>query len=115
MLNPRTQPGTIELDRDLLPTTSAEVLADVKDLSSNVNDVRVRFAHVPIEVPMTNVGATTWRATLSARELQLLAVPGRTMTYDANIVAKDEAGQTSVSKNTVQVAIKAPDQVNSGG
>ena len=75
----------------------------------------LRFTHVPIEVPMTNVGATTWRATLSARELQLLAVAGRTMTYDANIVAKDEAGQTRCQQEPVQVAIKAPDQVNSGG
>ena len=58
---------------------------------------------------MKNIGGTTWRGTLSSKELQRLAVSGATINYDANVVAKDEKGKTAVSSKPLTVAIKAPD------
>lgn len=105
----RTQPGTIELDRDLVPIQSAQVLADVKDFKSKITDVKLQFQNVPLEVPMENIGGTTWRAVLSPRQLELLAVSGKTIKYDAQVVARNEEGQVGMSEKPVQVAIKAPD------
>ena len=108
MLNARTEPGTIELNTQLQPKMTAEVVADVKDFNANVTDVRLRFSQVPLEIPMQNIGGSTWRAVLSPRQLQLLAVAGRTMKYDANVVAKDEAGMTGVTRDPFTIEVKTP-------
>ena len=115
ILNARTQPGTIELNTALQPNQPAEILADVKDFNSTITDVKLRFVHVPLELPMKNIGGTTWRAQLSPKQLQLLAVSGKTMKYDANIIAKNEAGQTAVSGEPVTVAVKTPEVAKNYG
>jgi hypothetical protein len=115
ILNARAQPSTIELSTKLQPHEPAEVLADVKDFNSNITDVRLRFLHVPLEIPMKNIGGTTWRAILTQKQLQLLAVAGKTMNYEANVIAKNEAGQTSATHSPVNIAVKTPDVVQSYG
>lgn len=115
ILNARSEPSPIELNTALQPSQSAEIIADVKDFNSNVSDVRLRFIHVPLEIPMKNIGGSTWRATLTPKQLQLLAVAGKTMNYEANIIAKNEAGQTAITRDPITVAVKAPDQVQSFG
>jgi len=114
VLNERVVPKTVELNRKLQPAQAPEIVADVKDFDSRVTNVRLRFLHVPLEVPMTNISSTTWRATLSSKDLQKLAVAGETMTYEAEIVARDEKGQVATSK-PLTVAIKSPDVVTSTG
>lgn len=109
VMNVRTEPSTIELNTRLQPITSAEVLADVKDFHNKVSSVTLRFSDVPLQVPMQNVGGTTWRAHLTKDQLQMLAVSGKTISYDANVVAKNDKGQSSVSRTPVAVAIKTPE------
>jgi hypothetical protein len=105
----RVEPGTIELNRDFQPTRPAEVLADVKDFNSQVTDVNLQFTNVPLEVPMENIGGSTWRARLSPRQLEMLAVSGRTTKYEARVIARDKDGKSGMSKDPVDVAVKAPD------
>jgi hypothetical protein len=109
VMNVHLEPSTIELNRQLQPMRRAEITADVKDFSSRITDVNLRFIHVPITVPMTNIGGTTWRAELSPQQLQTLAVSGKTIAYDAVIEAKDEKGQVGTSAQPLSVAVKSPD------
>lgn len=109
VLNARSEPGTIELNRDLKTNTPAEILADVKDFQSKISDVRLQFLSVPLEIAMQNIGGTTWRAQLNPEQLQMLAVSGKTIKYDANIIARDIDGHSNMAKSPIQVAIKAPD------
>src|SRR4051812_22527482 len=88
IMNAHAEPSTVELNRNLKPTRTPEILADVKDFRSKVTDVKLKFMHVPIQIPMKNIGGTTWRAELSPRQLQMLAVSGKTIKYDATIIAK---------------------------
>lgn len=104
-----TEPSVVELNRDLQPLRPAEVIADVKDFSSPVTQVSLRFLKVPIEIPMHNIGGSTWRAELTPKQLQDLAVSGRTVRYDAIVVTKNEDGDVGRLKRPVQVAVKAPD------
>src|SRR4051794_861231 len=60
VLNPHVEPSVVELNRNLQPKTTPEILADVKDFRGRVKEVRVQFTHVPLEIPMENVGGTTW-------------------------------------------------------
>src|SRR5689334_18945871 len=60
VVDARTQPETIKLNQSLQATEGAEVLADVKDFTAKVTDVKLRFVRVPLEVPMKNIGGTTW-------------------------------------------------------
>lgn len=109
VLNQRTNPGTIEVNRDFQPTTQAEVLAEVQDISSPVTEVTLRFVEVPYEVKMNQVSGTTWRAQLNPGLLQRLAIGAQTTNYTANIYATDEKGNVAMSKAPVKIAIKAPD------
>ena len=109
IMNARTTPSTIQLNKNLLPTEKPTVIADVKDFNHRVTDVRVKFIHVPVEVPMENLGGTTWRAVLTPEQLQLLAVTGKTVKYEANVVANNDKGQTAISQTPITISIKAPD------
>ncbi|MBC7692246.1 MAG: hypothetical protein H7222_10795 [Methylotenera sp.] len=109
VVSAKSQPSTFELDRQMNPTSGADVVAEVKDYSSNIAEVNLRFIHVPMTVPMTHVGGTTWTAHFTAEQLKVLAVGGQTIAYDANVIARNEDGQTAVGAETVKVAVKAPD------
>ena len=109
VVDAKTNPGTFELSSDFKPTQTATIVADVKDFTAKVTDVNLRFLHVPMEIPMQNIGGTTWRAQLSSEQLKTLAVGGQTIKYDVNVVAKDEDGMTAVSKEPINIAVKAPD------
>jgi hypothetical protein len=114
VLDVRTNPGTFALNQNMTPVSSAQVVADVKDFNGKVSDVRLRFVHVPIEVPMQQVTPSTWVADLNQSQLRQLAVNGHTMKYDANVIAKDNKGLTAVSGTPVEISIKAPDIMSSG-
>ncbi len=109
IMNARTTPATIQLNQNLLPTEKPAITADVKDFNHKIADVKLKFIHVPVEVPMENLGGTTWRATLSTEQLQLLAVTGRTVRYEANVVASNDKGQTAISQTPITISIKAPE------
>ena len=115
ILNARTEPSTVELNPNLQPKEAPQVLADVKDFNSNVNNVKLRFVHVPLEIPMHNIGGTTWEGRITQKQLSMLAVAGKTMNYEANIIAKNEAGQTAVTESPITVSVKAPDVTPSFG
>lgn len=114
VLYARTEPGTIELNRDLAPLQPARVIADVKDFKNQVTDVKLQFNNVPLEIPMTNVGGTTWQAEISPRQLEMLAVSGRTMSYEAQVIAKNNKGQVAMSRDPVEVEIKTPEVGSTG-
>lgn len=105
----RANPETIELNKNFQTMNPAEIVAEVKDFSSKVTEVRVRFVRVPMEVQMQNIGGSTWRAQLTPQQLRTLAVGGETMTYEANIVARNEEGLVAISRQPVDIVVKAPD------
>ena len=63
---------------------------------------------------MENIGGTMWRAELTPQELQMLAVSGKTVKYNANVVAKNADGEMSKAL-PVTVAVKAPDYTHQFG
>lgn len=111
----KISPETVELNQSLEPMQTAEIVADVKDFTSRVTDVRLRFLRAPLEIPMQHVGGTTWRAQLSSEQLRLLAVGGKTIRYETNIIAKNEQGKVAVSPEPVEVAIKTPEMTRRAG
>ncbi len=104
-----SRPGTVELNQQLQPQQKAEIVAEVKDFTSKITDVNLRFLNVPMTLPMTHVGGTTWSASLSPEQLKVLAVGGQTINYTANVIARNEDGQTAVSQDPVTVSVKTPD------
>ena len=114
VLDTRTNPGTFSLNQNLQPMSQAQILADIKDFQGKVQDVRLRFTHIPIEVRMTQVTPSTWMATLTQDQLKQLAVNGHTMKYEANVIARDSVGQTGISQKPLEIAIKAPDITSTG-
>lgn len=115
VLNAEAKPSTVELNRDLVPNRTPEVLADVKDFKSKIRDVKLKFTHVPLQVSMENIGGTTWRGVLSTKQLQTLAVAGKSTKYDATVVARNEQGQVGMSENPVTITVKAPDMSRNTG
>jgi hypothetical protein len=105
----KTEPSTIKLDTSLNPVQAASVYADVKDFSAPVEDVRLRFIHVPLELKMHQLSGSTWEANLPADALKKLAVSGQTMRYQADIIARDSQGHVATTKNPVDIAVKAPE------
>ncbi|MDR3607522.1 MAG: hypothetical protein P4M08_09090 [Oligoflexia bacterium] len=114
ILTAKSNPSTIELDQNLEPKQNAYVFADVKDFSSRVQNVHVKFLHVPIDLPMKQVAGTTWEAELTPAQLKELAVSGQTIRYQANIVAMNAKGQTAVGASPLEISIRspAPDQLS---
>jgi hypothetical protein len=45
----------------------------------------------------------------------MLAVGGQTMTYEANVIARNLKGQLGVSREPIQVAVSAPDLAHATG
>jgi hypothetical protein len=113
VLNPRTEPGTFEVTRTLKPIQTPNIFADVKDMTADIQNVRLMFNNAPITVPMQKVAGTTWRATLSPDQIKRLAVSGQTMKYNASIVATNSKGRQSQSAQ-VDILIKAP-QIDATG
>jgi hypothetical protein len=113
--NVEAKPSTVELNRNLMPDRAPEILADVKDFKSTIQDVKLKFTHVPIQVPMQNIGGTTWRGVLTSKQLQSLAIAGKTAKYDASVVARNEQGQMAVSEKPVTISVKAPDLARNVG
>lgn len=109
IVNARLSPEKIELNRQFAPPQPVEVLAEVKDFTSPISDVKLRFLRVPMEIPMKHVNGTTWRAELTPQQLKTLAVGGQTITYQANVIARNENGQIAVSREPIDVAVAAPD------
>ena len=109
VVDARTNPGTFELNKQLQATSPTEVLAEVKDFMSKITEVKLRFVNALLEVPMTNIGGSTWRAVLTPEQLKQLAVGGQTMNYQAQVIATNEDGITNVSQQALNVSVKAPD------
>jgi len=114
VMNERAVPDSVEFSKTAGTPKSPEILADVKDFNAEVSDVRVRFLHVPLELTMQNIGGTTWRASLTPKQLQDLAVTGETMRYEANVIATNNQGQTAVSTSPITLTIKAADVATTG-
>jgi hypothetical protein len=108
ILTVRTDPGTIELNRDLQPLRVPKIQADIEDLHSSVTEVTLEFSNVPLTLPMTHVGGGVWEAQLDSRALEMMAVSGQTAKYGAQIVAKNADGKEALGERPVEVAVKAP-------
>ena len=106
---PYVEPTIVTLNAAMQPTQPAIITTDVKDFKSTITDVHLKFRDIPLEVPMTSAGGTTWRAELNPNQLQMLAVSGKTMHYQADIIARDANGLEQTSKRGVALAVKAPE------
>ena len=109
VIDAKTSPGVFELDSALNPKEPPQVLANVKDMSAKVSNVKLRLNSVALELPMENVEGTTWRATLTPEQLKRLAVNGKTLQYDASVIATNEWGDTAISAQPIQISVKAPE------
>jgi hypothetical protein len=109
VLNVVTQPGVVELDQNFQPAQRTMITADIKDFNHEVTDVRLRFREIPLELPMIKVGGTTWRAELSANQLQQLAISGKTVRYTADVMAWNDQGDSNQSERPISVSVKGPD------
>jgi homogentisate 1,2-dioxygenase len=109
ILNARSEPEVVILNRDLQPLLPVEVLADVKDFKYPVTSVQVKFQALPLVIEMERVAGSTWRAEFTPQQLQVLAVSGKTVTYKADIVATNTKGDTTTSPDPLNVYINAPE------
>lgn len=107
-MNPRVEPGTVELNTQLMPQQPARITADVKDFRATVQEVRLKFVDVPITIPMEQATGTTWSAQIPQSQLRQLAVAGKTVKYEAQIIARNDKGQVATGKDTVEIKIKTP-------
>jgi hypothetical protein len=114
VLNAKADPATIDMNMNLQPKQNALIFADVKDFNSPVQNVHVRFMHVPIDLPMKQIAGTTWEAELSTQQLRQLAVSGQTIKYQATVIAMNKNGQTATSPAPISISIEtpAPDQLS---
>jgi hypothetical protein len=108
ILTARTEPGTIELNRDLQPIRTPKILADVEDLHSKVTEVELEFENVPLTVPMTKGEGNTWEVQLDDHALEMMAVSGETAKYGAQIIAKNADGKRALSEKPLIISVKAP-------
>lgn len=113
VVDAHTDPSTFELSRQLGPK-GAEIIASVQDFDSRIRSVKLSFTHVPLEIPMTHVVGNTWKAELTDKQLQKLAVEGTTMKYEAYVMASDKDGKISASPKAVTIAVKAPELSDNG-
>lgn len=105
----KAEPETIALNGALKPMQPANVFADVKDFTGKVQDVRLRFVHVPIEVQMQPTAGSTWQGVIPPNALKKLAVSGQTMRYQADVIARDSNGHIATSAKPIEIAVKAPE------
>jgi hypothetical protein len=108
IIESHSEPRTIELNRNFQPMHPSTVVADVKDFTAKIEAVTLRFEAIPMEIPMENLGGTLWRAELTQRQLELLAVTGKTIRYEAHVIARNAEGKVGRTPVPVEVAIKAP-------
>jgi hypothetical protein len=108
ILNARSEPEVVILNRDLQPLLPVEVLADVKDFRFPVTSVELKFQGLPLVIQMERVAGSTWRAEFTPQQLQVLAVSGQTMSYKADIVATNTQGVTTKGNEPLNVYINAP-------
>jgi hypothetical protein len=105
----RTDPSTFELNRNLDPKTDTQVVATVKDFNAKVTDVHLHFTRVPINVALKKGEGDQWIGNLSKKDLRELAVPGHTMKYEADVIAKNKNGQVATSKSPLSIYVKTPE------
>ncbi len=108
IIDAKLEPSTIELNRDL-KMNNAQVVAEVADYGAKVKSVTLDFKDIPLKIPMKHLKASTWTATFTEKQLEKLAVNGKTMKYEAKIIAKDANGRSAESRDTITIAVKAPD------
>ncbi len=108
IIDAKLDPSTIELNRDM-KMNNAQVVAEVADYGAKVTSVTLDFKDIPMKIPMKHKKGTTWVADFNQKQLEKLAVSGKTMKYDARLIAKDEKGRTAESKDYLTIAVKSPD------
>jgi hypothetical protein len=105
----KAEPALVQVTRNLDAPLTPVVTADVRDGGREVREVKLRFLHLPLEVPLENVGGSIWRAKLSREQIAMLAVGGHTITYQAHVVARDDLGLIAISRHFIDVAVRTPD------
>jgi len=110
VLAARPSEDRIELNRDLQPTRPMEILAEVReDGGVEITDVRLRFDGAPLEIAMQRIPlGTTWRATMTGRQFQLLSVAGRTVRVSAHVTAIDSQGRHSANDPQLDFLLTTP-------
>lgn len=111
----RADPGSVVLDEEFKPARPFDILADIKDFDARIDKAKLRFVGVPLEIPMEKAGGSTWRARMTPRQLELLAVAGQTVQYQAHVVARDDKGRSGTSQVPVSFSIRAPELAGAAG
>jgi hypothetical protein len=108
VIEPRSNPETVELNKFLQPKQPQQFFAEIQDFSAPVTEARVKIEGTQIELPMSKVGGTTWRAELTTEQLKRLAISGKKMEYEANVVARNQNGVSASSAKPFKLKISAP-------
>jgi hypothetical protein len=118
ILNPRAQPGFVDLRNRPAMGGKPEISAEVLDARSRIDtvrlrlyfsdgvDERIRYFKAPLDIEMKPVGGAKWHAILDDRQLNLLAIAGESLTYNARVIARDEQGRVCVSNTPFEVTIR---------
>jgi hypothetical protein len=108
IINPRSEPGTVELNRFLQPKQPQQFFAEIQDFAAPVTDAKLQLNGTSIEVPMEKIGGTTWRGELSSDQLKRLAISGQKMEYQARMIARDQNGTLASSPEMINIKVAAP-------
>lgn len=109
IINVRTSPNVVRLNRNYMPTSPAEVLAEVKDYNAPVKEVHLKFKNSPVEISMEHLNGTTWRALLTADQLKRLSIGGQVTKYDLSVTARDQDGEITTVADAAHFQIQGPD------
>ena len=109
IMNARANPETVVMDNNFQPKTQAEILVEVQDFKSDIQEVRVSFKNVPLEIALNHLSGTTWNTTLTPEQLKMLAIGDQTTNYDLTFSARDASGRTRTVTNAASIKVKGPD------
>jgi hypothetical protein len=112
IVNQKVSPSTIELDRNSNPNRKPVFQAEVMDSDAKVKEVNLKFKNLPStsvlsSLAMTKSDGLLWKTELSAEQLKALSVSGKTVSYEAIVVAKDEKGNVGSSQSPLILSVKA--------
>jgi hypothetical protein len=120
IIHPRAIPEKVALTENLEISQPIEVYADIKSFNSNLDQVKLRlsfspetqqnlrFFKTPVEVSMKKVNGSTWKAELGNNELKKLGINGETLKYEGHILAQNDKGQVTISKDPIELIIQTP-------
>lgn len=101
-VTPDTERTQLQVSTDPTRRMPVEIEAEIVGYGPHVEDVRIDFYNLPIEVEMRQLGISNkWRGALTANQLEILSQAGKTTTYRGALVIEpgDKGPNFQIQKN----------------